>query len=523
MRLAATIISIFTLLLCSCALEPKSKVDSRIELNKLKGPEVGSIDTTLHDQAQQAEKSGDFKQASQLYKQLVDKSPDKTEYTLALIDNLRRAGDSQDALKFIDSLLKKEPDNAQALEAKGLCLMNIGDFAEASKAFGEVMKIDGKRWRTLNGIGILFAVKNMQTDALAYYQEALNQSPDNPSVLNNVGLTLAMDRQFDRAIEALERGKHHLPNGSPEVRRIDLNLALVYAIAGKLDEAQQTAAPHLSKAGLYNNMGFYEYLAKNNDLAKGYLNMALTQSTTYYERAWKNLSALNAEGTGEPNTNNSDSLSKNAAPQQKEKIQSDVKPPKHSAGIPLEQIPESPSKVTTVKDNEEEVTPAPVKEVKKKSKDKEKSSKDKLLTLPSESGETKPEIEKAETKPKPVKKKKLVKVEEKKEIKPEAVETPVVAPAPAVQPDAPSVVSPKADVPAAPVTNALPFVKIEPPKPNNSKPADDKPVSQPSQVLIVPSDKNSESKLKIESQKDDKSDAPPSSAPNMPSDKVPDR
>ena len=39
-------------------------------------------------------------------------------------------------------------------------------------------------------------------------------------------------------------------------------------------------------------MGFYSYLAKNNELAKGYLNMALTQSPTYYERAWKNMGAL---------------------------------------------------------------------------------------------------------------------------------------------------------------------------------------------------------------------------------------
>jgi Flp pilus assembly protein TadD len=301
MRIAATLISTLAFLLCSCSLEPQSKFDAKAALNQLKGPETGTMDDALLLQAHQAESSGDYKQAAQTYKLLADKDPKNIVYKLSLADNLRRAGDNDTALRVVDLVIEKDPHNAEAYEDKGLCLMNTGEFADAGKAFGEAMKYDKKRWRTLNAIGILFAMKNKDQDAFDYYQAALDVSTDNPSVLNNMGLTLAMDKQYDKSIEALERARRHVPNDSPQVKNIDLNLALVFAIDGRLDAAEQTAAPHLTKEGLYNNMGFYAYLAKNTDMAKGYLNMALTQSPVYYERAWKNLSLVSGDALSDPN------------------------------------------------------------------------------------------------------------------------------------------------------------------------------------------------------------------------------
>lgn len=294
MRLAATFIGLFALLLSGCGIVPQVDL-SKKQLAELKGPDTGSINASLQTQAHQAEDQGDFKRAAQILRQLVDKNPDNLDYSVSLADDLRRSGDNENALKTLDELLKKNPNNVGALESKGLCLMNTGEFPEAGAAFGKVMKADPTRWRTLNAIGILFAMKNMIPESTAYYNAALGQSTDNPRVLNNLALTQAMDRQYDKAIETFTKARRHAQEGTNEPKSIDLNLALVYAIMGKLDLAEQTAAPHLSKAGLYNNMGFYAYLARNNDLAKSYLNMALTQSPTYYERAWKNLSAISGD------------------------------------------------------------------------------------------------------------------------------------------------------------------------------------------------------------------------------------
>jgi Flp pilus assembly protein TadD len=329
---------ILALFLVSCGLEPQIKVNGKDELDKLKGPETGSVESSLKSQADQAEAAHDYKRAAQIYKQLADTHADKNIYQLDLADDLRRAGDNDGALRTLDALLKKEPDNAGALEVKGLTLMAAGEFPEAGTTLGQAMKIDPKRWRTLNGIGILFAMKGKYDGAIAYFQAALDVSTDNPSVLNNAALTYAIDRQFPRAYDAFERARRHLQADSPELKHLDLNRALVYAVDGKLDEAEQAAAPHLTKEALYNNMGFYSALAKNNEQARVYLNMALTQSPTYYERAWKNLGALssgdNATGNGVPPETSMPVV----APSPEGALKQQGAP---QAGVPLSDIPES--------------------------------------------------------------------------------------------------------------------------------------------------------------------------------------
>ncbi len=51
----ATFIGILALFLVSCGLEPQMKVNGKDELDRLKGPDTGTIEGTLHTQADQAE------------------------------------------------------------------------------------------------------------------------------------------------------------------------------------------------------------------------------------------------------------------------------------------------------------------------------------------------------------------------------------------------------------------------------------------------------------------------------------
>jgi Flp pilus assembly protein TadD len=114
-------------------------------------------------------------------------------------------------------------------------------------------------------------------------------------VLNNVGLTLAIDKQYDKAIVALQKGVALAPQEGDEKKRLALNLALVYGITGNMAAAEETAKPYLTPAGLDNNMGYYAHLAKDDELAKTYLNMALTKSPVYYQRAWDNLDTVSKD------------------------------------------------------------------------------------------------------------------------------------------------------------------------------------------------------------------------------------
>jgi Flp pilus assembly protein TadD len=60
-----------------------------------------------------------------------------------------------------------------------------------------------------------------------------------------------------------------------------------------MDMAEDVAKPHLTKPQLYNNLGIYAELNKDKDLAKTYINKALTNTPVYYDRAWENLERLN--------------------------------------------------------------------------------------------------------------------------------------------------------------------------------------------------------------------------------------
>ena len=264
-------------------------------------PTIKGVNDTQEDMAKEAMNAGDFSRAADFYQQLVSSGKGTPEqvlrYKYSWAESLRRVGNNEPALAMFEELHSQNPTNLDVAEGRGLCLMAAGKVEDAGRAFAEVLEKDAKRWRTLNALGILFVSKNLIPEAIAYYTEALNQSPDNPAVLNNVGLSLAIDRQFPRAEEALQQAAR-LSKSPAQKKHITLNLAMVYGTAGDLDTARDIAARYLEGAALDNNLGLYAYLAKDVTLAKSYLNMALSQSNAYYERAWENLDLVSEAGGG---------------------------------------------------------------------------------------------------------------------------------------------------------------------------------------------------------------------------------
>lgn len=264
-------------------------------------PEIKGISATEEQLAIEATQKGDFKRASQFYEQLVGSKKGTPEeilrYKLGLAESARRLGENERALAMFSQLAKENPANLDAREGKALTLTATGKTVDAGREFAEVLGKDPKRWRTLNALGILFTSKNMISEAMAYYTEALKYSPDNVAVLNNVGLAQAIDRQYTAAIEALEQASR-LSKNPAQRQQVDLNLAMVYGASGDLDTAKEIASKYLSGPALDNNLGLYAHLAKNDALARTYLNMALSQSPYYYERAWENLDVVSDNDSG---------------------------------------------------------------------------------------------------------------------------------------------------------------------------------------------------------------------------------
>lgn len=280
------------LLLAACDPRPQSELDPQSLLKLFdseEGPDVKGVDATLLDSAHQAEEKREYGRALQFYQQLIDKDKENPIYIIGLANSLRQLGQLEEANHHYNRMLKLQPDNLDALEGKGLCLMNTGEPQSAGDYFQKVMAKDNKRWRTLNAIGILFVMKDMRKEALAYFVEAQNANPNEPAILNNMGLALALAQQYDQSIATLKQVGDNLDKNDPQKKRADLNLALVYGLAGDIERAEEVAGRHLKESALNNNLGFYAYLANNQELAKAYLNNALAGSPVFYEKAWKNL------------------------------------------------------------------------------------------------------------------------------------------------------------------------------------------------------------------------------------------
>jgi len=267
-------------------------IDAKKLLDGLDGPKIPTLADSQTESAQNAEKKGDYAQAVQVYQQMMERDENNSEIALALADALRKNSEYDKAIAGYNFMIKKDPKNLAAKEGKGLALISKGDFENSTPIFDEVIKADGTRWKSLNAMGILFVTRNLYHDAQKYFEEALKQSPDNIVVLNNLGLVQALNKQFGDAVKSLTQASEKSDPESMNRKRVDLNLALTYGTMGKLDEAERLAKIYLSGAQLSNNLGLYAHLAKDDQMAKSYLNMALTESKTYYSKAWDNLEAV---------------------------------------------------------------------------------------------------------------------------------------------------------------------------------------------------------------------------------------
>lgn len=271
----------------------ESNKEAKAVLESIDGPDVTGVEAALLRGAEEAEENGNYVKSLQYWIQLVDQNEDNPAYQLSFADALRKTGAYNKAIAQYNLLRDSEEYKAAALEGIGLALMAQGEYEQAGDHFSEVMEVDAARWRSINAIGILFTIREMYPEARQYFAEALALNPSSVPVRNNLALMEAMDKQYDEAERLLNEAQKMAVNKSDQQMQVAMNLGLIHAIQGDLKRAETIVQPWLSESELFNNMGYYAHVAKDDQMATSYLNMALTQSDKHYAKAWKNLDSLN--------------------------------------------------------------------------------------------------------------------------------------------------------------------------------------------------------------------------------------
>ncbi len=229
-------------------------------------------------------------------------SPDQqpaltTERLTRLGDAAMAAGDPGTAIGFYRRAVDLDHDNYPILIHLGLALMRVGAFAEAADVYREALAFAPRDPEALRGLGNALLAQNdpllareqyqialeasedptlygaigvtmdMTGDhglAQGYYRKGLETVPDHAGMLTNLALSLALSDEFGEAIEIM---RHVVTRPDATIRHRQ-NLALIYGLAGRPDEARRVASMDLDPRTVEANLAFYDALRPLPDKAK---------------------------------------------------------------------------------------------------------------------------------------------------------------------------------------------------------------------------------------------------------------
>lgn len=224
---------------------------------------------------------------------LVQKTPEQTKAQkkskksdFKLAEDLRISFKCDKAKK----IYAKFNDNSFK-EGLALCLLQEGDLKTASKILAEIVQDDASKWRSVNALGVVYSLAGHSDEAQQYFNIALEISKNNPAIMNNIALSIALSGSTKKALKTAQEALAQNPSSTLK-RQIRHNIALVYGIMGEEEKSRNILKDDLTDAAIYNNLGVYAKLRKDQKLARTYLSKALSTSPIHYEKAWQNLQSI---------------------------------------------------------------------------------------------------------------------------------------------------------------------------------------------------------------------------------------
>jgi len=237
---------------------------------------MSDIDRALLNQAQTYHQSGDYRKEAAIYHELLTDNPGNMDYIYKYAESARMSGQGDMAVRYYDKFLRANPASLDAEEGKALALMGDGKYDEAAQIFAGILQKDATRWKTINALGLISAAKGHIDQAMEYYGMALEVSPDNPNILNNMGLSYALNGDYQNAAMVLTKASGIAGEDTDKKRKIDMNLSLVYGLAGKTADAQKVLKTYLPEDGVNQYLAIYSRLRADRKTAVPYLKHALT-------------------------------------------------------------------------------------------------------------------------------------------------------------------------------------------------------------------------------------------------------
>ena len=167
---------------------------------------------------------GDLEEAMGYYSKALNIKPDDVEVLNNLGLALAGQGRLEEAISHYSKALKIKPDFVGPIYNLGLALAEQGSLEEAISHFSRAVKIKPDFAEAYNNLGVALDEQGKFEEAISYYSKALKINPDNIEVLNNLGTVLARQGKLEEAISHFSRAVRINPDSA--ISRHNLNFAL---------------------------------------------------------------------------------------------------------------------------------------------------------------------------------------------------------------------------------------------------------------------------------------------------------
>jgi len=259
------------------------------------------------------EETGNTKKAIELYKDVVERSENKDDYSFNQLGVLNfQAGKVKEAVSFYKAALELVPDapvynsnialayealklfpEAEAIYEKmieldkgdhksynnlGVTQFKQGNLVEAEANYLKAVSEGGQQPAYLENLAVLYRQKGDAEKAIDYFEKLLAVEPDNAVNQNDLGVLYFQKGMNDKAIEKYNEAIKL----KPEVSLYHENLGIAYEAKGDSQNALQCYEKALDltqdKPRLYSRLGtfYYNDKEKNLDKAIEYYSKAVT-------------------------------------------------------------------------------------------------------------------------------------------------------------------------------------------------------------------------------------------------------
>lgn len=205
--------------------------------------------------------SGDTQSALAFYQRAHGLDPDHKGAFIKVANTLELLDERHSLEQFFASALERTPEDSELLRLYANRLISNDKIPQAIIHLQNARDLDPNEAKTHNSLGVAFDLSGNHEKAQTSYQTALSLGPDNLETLNNLALSYALLGAYEKAADLLK--PYGFDVTAPE--RLRLNLALIYGLMDREEDARAVAEQILDRESVENNLEIYRALRKANE------------------------------------------------------------------------------------------------------------------------------------------------------------------------------------------------------------------------------------------------------------------